>query len=138
MKETILLVGGGGHCKACIDVIEQAGKFQIIGIIDFIDKLHQLVLGHSVIGCDEVVRAIRNIEKALGDGIKKPSPSEYKNKPIARKSIVAARSIRRGETFTVENLMIKRPGTGISPMCWDDILKMKASKDFYEDEIICL
>ena len=85
-----------------------------------------------------MVQAIRNIEKALGDGIKKPSPSEYKNKPIVRKSIVAARSIRRGETFTVENLMIKRPGTGISPMCWDDILKMKASKDFYEDEIICL
>ena len=85
-----------------------------------------------------MVQAIRNIEKALGDGTKKPSPPEYKNKPIVRKSIVAARSIRRGETFTVENLMIKRPGTGISPMCWDDILKMKASKDFYEDEIICL
>jgi N,N'-diacetyllegionaminate synthase len=85
-----------------------------------------------------MVLAIRNIEKALGDGIKKPSPSEYKNKPIARKSIVAARSIRKGETFTVENLMIKRPGTGMSPMCWDDILKIKASKDFYEDELICL
>jgi N,N'-diacetyllegionaminate synthase len=75
-----------------------------------------------------MVQAIRNIEKALGDGIKKPAPSEYKNKPIVRKSIVAARSIRRGETFTVENLMIKRPGTGISPMCWDDILKMGSPK----------
>jgi N,N'-diacetyllegionaminate synthase len=85
-----------------------------------------------------MVQAIRNIEKALGDGMKKPSPSESKNKPIARKSIVAARSIRKGETFTVENLTIKRPGTGISPMRWDVILKMKAARDFYEDEIICL
>jgi Sialic acid synthase len=85
-----------------------------------------------------MVQAIRNIEKALGDGMKKPSPSESKNRPIARKSIVAARSIRKGETFTVENLTIKRPGTGISPMRWDVILKMKAARDFYEDEIICL
>ena len=85
-----------------------------------------------------MVQAIRNIEKALGTGIKNPSPSELKNKPIVRKSIVAARSIRKGETFTVENLTIKRPGTGISPMRWDEILKMKASRDFYKDEIICL
>ena len=85
-----------------------------------------------------MVQAIRSIEKALGSGIKKPSPSELKNKPVARKSIVAARSIRKGEAFTVENLTIKRPGTGISPMRWDDILKMKASRDFNKDEIICL
>ena len=85
-----------------------------------------------------MVQAIRNVEKALGTGIKKPSPSEFKNKSVARKSIVAARSIRKGEAFTVENLTIKRPGTGISPMRWDDILKMKASRDFYKDEIICL
>ncbi len=85
-----------------------------------------------------MVQAIRNIEKALGTGIKKPSPSELKNKPVARKSIVAARSILKGEAFCVENLTIKRPGTGISPMRWDEILKMKASKDFYRDEIICL
>ena len=85
-----------------------------------------------------MVQTIRNIEKALGDGIKRPSPSELKNKPIARKSIVAARTIRKGEAFTVENLTIKRPGTGINPMRWDDILKMKASRAFYEDEIICL
>jgi N,N'-diacetyllegionaminate synthase len=85
-----------------------------------------------------MVQAIRNIEKALGDGIKKPSLSELKNKPIARKSIVAARSIRKGETFTVENLTIKRPGTGINPMRWDEVLTMKASRAFREDEIICL
>jgi N,N'-diacetyllegionaminate synthase len=85
-----------------------------------------------------MISGIRNIEKALGTGIKKPSPSELKNKPVVRKSIVAARNIREGEAFTVENLTIKRPGTGISPMRWDNILKMNASRDFYEDEIICL
>ena len=69
-----------------------------------------------------MVRAIRNIEIALGNGIKKPSPSELKNKPIARKSIVAARNIRKGESFTEENLTVKRPGTGISPMRWDEVI----------------
>ena len=53
MKEKIILIGGGGHCKSCIDVIEQTGKFQIAGIIDSPGKLHHLVLGHPVIGCDE-------------------------------------------------------------------------------------
>jgi len=86
----------------------------------------------------DMISSIRNIEKALGTRTKKPSPSELKNKLIVRKSIVAARSIRKGEAFNIENLTIKRPGTGISPMRWDDILKMKASRDFYEDEIICL
>ncbi len=75
MKETILLVGGGGHCKACIDVIEPAGKFQIVGIIDFIDKLHQLELGHSVIGCDEdlpnLLKSCPNVLITLGQ-IKSP------------------------------------------------------------------
>jgi N,N'-diacetyllegionaminate synthase len=69
-----------------------------------------------------MVQAIRNIAKALGTEIKKPSPSELENMPIARKSIVAARSIRKGEPLTVENLTIKRPGTGISPMRWDEVL----------------
>ncbi len=85
-----------------------------------------------------MVHAIRNIEIALGNGIKKPSPSELKNKPIARKSIVAARNIRKGESFTEENLTVKRSGTGISPMRWDEVLKIKASRNFNEDEIICL
>jgi len=85
-----------------------------------------------------MVKDIRNIEKALGNGIKKASPSELKNKPIVRKSIVAACDIRKGEIFTKENLTAKRPGTGISPMRWDEMLKMKATRDFNEDEIICL
>jgi len=82
--------------------------------------------------------AIRNIEKAMGNGFKKPSPSELKNKSIARKSIVAARDIAKGEVFTDENLTVKRPATGINPMRWDAILGRRASANFDEDEIICL
>lgn len=84
----------------------------------------------------DMVHAIRNIEKALGSDIKKPSPSELKNKPIARKSIVAARNIHKGEVFTEENLTTKRPGTGISPMGWDEIIGKRASKDYQQDELI--
>lgn len=83
-----------------------------------------------------MVCAIRNIEKALGDGIKKPSASESKNMEIARKSIVAAQSIRKGEIFTETNLAIKRPGNGISPMKFDEILGTFAQKDYHEDELI--
>jgi len=85
-----------------------------------------------------MVNAIRNIEKALGNGIKKPSPSELKNKPIARKSIIAVCDIQRGEKFTEKNIAAKRPGTGISPMRWDEVIGRKASRNFNEDEIICL
>ena len=84
----------------------------------------------------EMVKAIRNIEKAMGTGIKKPSSSEEKNIPIARKSIVAVRNIRKGEAFTGENLTIKRPGTGISPMRWDEVIGQVAQKDYEEDELI--
>jgi len=85
-----------------------------------------------------MVTAIRNIEKAMGNGMKKPSPSELKNKPIARKSIVAARNIEKGEVFTEENLTVKRPGTGVNPMRWDEILGRKASANFDKDQSICL
>ncbi|MEA3385986.1 MAG: N-acetylneuraminate synthase [Thermodesulfobacteriota bacterium] len=85
-----------------------------------------------------MVSAIRNIEKATGNGIKKPSPSELKNKPIARKSIVAATAIPKGGIFTEHNLTVKRPGTGISPMRWDEILGMKAAGNFDIDEVIKL
>jgi N,N'-diacetyllegionaminate synthase len=83
-----------------------------------------------------MVQAIRNIEKALGDGIKRPSPSEAKNKPIARKSLISATAIRAGECFTEVNLAVKRPGTGISPMRWDEILGRTAIRDFEADELI--
>jgi N,N'-diacetyllegionaminate synthase len=83
-----------------------------------------------------MVSAVRNIEKALGNGIKRPSRSELKNKSIARKSIVAARNILKGESFNQDNLTVKRPGSGISPMRWDELLQMKASRDFAPDELI--
>jgi N,N'-diacetyllegionaminate synthase len=84
----------------------------------------------------DMILRIRNIEKALGTGIKKPSPSELKNKSIARKSIVAALPIKKGEPFTEKNITIKRPGTGINPMLWDDIIGRKAVKSYQRDELI--
>lgn len=84
----------------------------------------------------KMVESIRNIEQALGDGFKKPSSSEIKNKTAARKSIVAAKKINKDELFSNDNLTVKRPGNGISPMRWDDVIGTKASKDFEEDELI--
>ena len=83
-----------------------------------------------------MVSAIRNIEKAMGNGIKKPSPSEIKNMPIARKSIVAKMTIKKGELFTEENLTVKRPGTGVSPMEWDNVIGKPANCDFEMDDLI--
>ena len=83
-----------------------------------------------------MVMAIRNIEKALGYGIKKASPSESKNRVVARKSIIAAQSIKAGEFFTIANITIKRPGNGINPMRWDEIIGQQASRDYAEDELI--
>ncbi len=83
-----------------------------------------------------MVQSIRNIEKALGNGIKKPSPSEQPNMAVARKSIVAARPIRKGERLNEENLAVKRPGTGISPMRWDEVVGTEAVKDYDTDDVI--
>jgi len=83
-----------------------------------------------------MVQSIRNIEKAMGNGVKQPSPSEKKNIPTARKSLVAATTIRAGETFTEENMTVKRPGTGISPMLWDEVHGTTAIRDFLADDLI--
>lgn len=83
-----------------------------------------------------MVVAIRNIEIALGDGIKRLSPSESRNKLIARKSLVASKAIKAGEIFNGQNITTKRPGTGISPMLWDEIIGRPAHRDFAEDELI--
>ena len=83
-----------------------------------------------------MVKAVRNIERALGNGLKVPSESEKMNIEVARKSIIAARDIRKGEIFTEENLTTKRPGTGICPMMWNEILGTEARRDFMEDELI--
>lgn len=85
---------------------------------------------------EAMVTAIRNIELALGNGVKAPSPSETKNKPIARKSIVANKDIFKGETFNENNLTVKRPGTGISPMKWDELIGKKATKNYNMDDLI--
>lgn len=84
-----------------------------------------------------MVSAIRNIEKAVGgDGTKHISDSERKNIAVARKSIVAARDISVGELLTETNLTVKRPGTGISPMLWEEVVGTKAIRNFQEDELI--
>jgi N,N'-diacetyllegionaminate synthase len=83
-----------------------------------------------------MVAAIRNIESAMGDGVKRASPSEAKNIPIARKSLVAACNIRAGEQFTLNNLTVKRPGTGVSPMRLNEMLGRMARRDFQADELI--
>jgi N,N'-diacetyllegionaminate synthase len=86
----------------------------------------------------QMVIAIRNVEMAMGSGIKRPSLSEKKNIIVARKSIVAARDIHTGEVFTEENIAVKRPGNGISPIMWDIIVGKKATKNFKEDEFIII
>jgi N,N'-diacetyllegionaminate synthase len=84
----------------------------------------------------KMVKAIRNIEKAMGDGIKKPSSSELKNIVIARKSIVAKEVIKKGTVFSENNITVKRPGAGISPMKWYDVIGTKALKDYQQDDLI--
>jgi N,N'-diacetyllegionaminate synthase len=83
-----------------------------------------------------MVTAIRNIELALGDGIKRPSASELRNRAVARKSLVAARAIRAGEVFSESNVAVKRPGTGYSSMRWDEVVGRPAPRDFAPDELI--
>lgn len=85
-----------------------------------------------------MVNAIRNVATALGDGFKTPRPAEVANRAVARKSIVAACDIESGELFSVKNITTKRPGTGISPMLWDDVIGRKASMDFKTDDLIKL
>lgn len=86
----------------------------------------------------ELVSAIRNIEIALGDGIKRLTPSEVRNKSVMRKSIVASKEIKTGDKFSLQNITTKRPGTGISPMHWDEVIGRTSTRDFEEDELIDL
>jgi N,N'-diacetyllegionaminate synthase len=83
-----------------------------------------------------MTHAIRQIEQALGDGIKKPSNREKGNIPVVRKSIIAARKIKAGEIFNAENMTTKRPGTGVSPMKWDEIIGKVALKEYQQDDLI--
>jgi len=88
------------------------------------DELKRMIVG------------IRNIERALGDGIKRPTPGEMKNKSSARKSIVAAKSIKKGDRLSSMNLTTKRPGNGLSPMHWDQLIGNMADRDYQKDEQI--
>lgn len=83
-----------------------------------------------------MISAIRNVEIALGDGIKRPTLSEFRNRPVARKSLVARVAIKQGEVFSAENLAVKRPGNGVSPMRWDEVLGRAARRNFTADELI--
>jgi N,N'-diacetyllegionaminate synthase len=83
-----------------------------------------------------MVAAIRNIEKALGSSEKKPSPSETVNIDVARKSIVASQPIKKGEKLSSKNITTKRPGVGINPMKWDEIIHKFATKDYQKDDLI--
>ena len=83
-----------------------------------------------------MVDSIRHIELALGNGMKQPAESEKKNMAVARKSIIAGKDIKAGEIFTESNLTVKRPGNGISPMRWFDVIGKHALRDFEEDELI--
>lgn len=86
----------------------------------------------------KMVEGIRKIELALGTGIKAPSPSEKKNIPFIRKSIVAQKPIRSGETFSEENITVKRPGLGVSPIHWDRVIGQTADRNYEKDDFICL
>ena len=85
-----------------------------------------------------IVNAIRNIEIALGDGYKKVTKSELKNKILVRKSIYAKKLITKGERFTIDNICLKRPGSGLSPSFWEEILEQKAKKNFNKKEKIII
>lgn len=83
-----------------------------------------------------MISAIRNIELAMGDGVKRVMPSEIENRTVVRKAIVASRAIGAGELFTADNITTKRAGDGISPMRWDEVLGMTAIRSFSEEELI--
>jgi N,N'-diacetyllegionaminate synthase len=122
-QESIVLVGAGGHARACIDVIEREGYFVVKGLVGLPREVGSRILGYPV-------------EKAMADGIKRPSASELKNKSVARKSLVAACAILNGEVFSETNLIVKRPRTGLSPMHWYEELGRKARRGFDADELI--
>ena len=121
-KPSVILIGAGGHAHACIEVIEQHGQYQIAGLV----------------GMQEEVRTQHLIEMAFGDGIKRLTQSEARNKPVMRKSLVASKTIKAREIFSTKNITTKRPGTGISPMRWDEVVGRTASRDFAEEELIDL
>ena len=138
-----ILIGYSDHTKpdACADVIKTAYNLGAV----IVEK--HFTLDKNLPGPDhkasatpeelkELCQNVRRIEVIAGEGGKKVTESERRNINIARKSIVARKAIRKGEIFTEENLTCKRPGNGVSPMRWYDVLGTKAMRDFGEDELI--
>ena len=135
-----IAVGYSDHTRG----IEVATAAAALGAV-IIEK--HLTLDRSLTGPDhkastepsefkDMVIAIRNIQRALGDGIKRPTASEIKNRLLVRKSIVANKVIRKGEIFSQDNLAAKRPGTGICPMRWDEVIGRPSLRDYDFDELI--
>ena len=83
-----------------------------------------------------LIRSIRNIELAMGDGVKRPGLRESQNIPVVRKSLVAVKQIHAGELFSAENVGVKRPGTGLNPMRWDEVIGRRSVRDFSVNELI--
>ncbi|MEY8239853.1 MAG: N-acetylneuraminate synthase [Cycloclasticus sp.] len=136
-----LPVGYSDHSEGIVVSIAAAAKGAILIEKHFtLDKMmegpdHKASLEPTELKA--MIEAIRAVEKTLGDGIKGPRPSEVKNKPVARKSLVAAAAIRQGEKYTELNLTIKRPGNGISPNQYWEFLVKTAVRDYKEGELIC-
>lgn len=137
-KELHLPVGYSDHTKGIeIPVAAVAMNAQVIEKHFTLDRSMEGPDHKASLEPEELkamVQAVRNVEQALGNGRKEPSPSERGNVSIVRKSIVAKCSIKKGDTFTEENLTVKRPGNGISPMRWHEMIGKQAKRDFAEDE----
>jgi len=139
-KELDVAVGYSDHTLGIeVDIAAVAMGASVIEKHFTLDKTMQGPDHKASLEPDELkamVSAIRNIEKALGSSEKKPSPSEMPNREVARKSIVAACDIQKGEILSEKNLTTKRPAKGLSPMVWDSIIGSVAEKDYKEDDLI--
>ena len=139
-EETGLAVGYSDHTQGIeIPIAAVALGAEVIEKHFTLDKNmkgpdHKASLEPQELKC--MVEAIRKIEIAMGNGIKQVSESEKPNVDIVRKSIVAAADIKKGEKYTEKNLTTKRPGNGISPMRWDEMIGMTADRDYETDEMI--
>jgi flagella basal body P-ring formation protein FlgA len=141
-KSIVAGVVGLGYVGLPLAVEKAKAGFKTIGFDVQSSKVDMVNNGQNYIGdvvdseLKALVDGIRNIELAKGSFEKIPTQSELKNRTVARKSIVAARAIKCGELLTEENLTTKRPGNGISPMKWNEVMGQKAIRDFVEDEVI--
>jgi N,N'-diacetyllegionaminate synthase len=139
-EEFGLKVGYSDHTKGiCVPIAAAAKGAAVIEKHFTLDRSMEGPDHKASLEPDELaqmVESVRCVEAALGDGVKKPAPSEIKNMAVARKSIVAKTAIKKGDVYTTDNITTKRPGTGLSPMRWHEILGTRADRDYEEDELI--